>query len=133
MPLANDVLSSGAEATHRPSSIVSSTTVMQNHSRFQEGSIDGITNPPNSPQPLSPQMSPSISPNKKKASPGKGNSPAKITLENIAEKVGIKATSIKKDEGGSPSSPTNKRRWRDVWRGGRKDGSKDDVDNIAST
>jgi hypothetical protein len=57
--------------------------------------------------------SPSSSPGKK--SPSKG-SPAKIKFAQIAGKAGIKVRSdIKDDQEGEPSSPQEKRRWRDVW------------------
>ena len=125
--------STGAPPTQRPASI-GGNPVVQSHSRFKEGSLDGITNPPNSPQLVSPPVSPapqtppkdSPSADKKKASPTKANSPAKAKFENLAEKVGIKVAAAKKEEGGSsPNSPPGKRRWRDVWRGARKDGSED--------
>ncbi|KAK5165527.1 uncharacterized protein LTR77_009056 [Saxophila tyrrhenica] len=118
-----------------PQRIVSFTSEkMTHHSRFQEGSLDGITNPPNSPQPISPPMSPTLSainsPGKtsKRSSPAKGTSPAKVKFEHIAEKVGIKVTTGgKKEDGSSPSSPNGKRNWRNVWRGGsRKDSSQDE-------
>ncbi|KAK3721333.1 hypothetical protein LTR37_003209 [Vermiconidia calcicola] len=111
-----------------------SNQVMESHSRFKEGSLDGITNPPNSPQLASPPMSPSLPPkdspsrdSRKKDSPGKGNSPAKVKFEHIAEKVGIKVAVGKKQDDGSPNSPPGKRRWRDVWLGGsRNNMSKDE-------
>ena len=101
------------------------------HSRFKEGSLDGITNPPTSP-PMSPRESPAKhSGTKKKASsPIKGPSPAKAKFEHIAEKVGIKVSTTSNpkapddttESGSEPVSPVGKRRWRDVWRGGlRKD------------
>lgn len=119
----------------RVASITSNNTALTAHSRFREGSLDGMSNPPNSPQPMSPPMSPSlpakdISP-KKRDSPSKSNSPAKVKFERIAEKVGITVSAAKKEDGGSPTSPPGKRRWRDVWRGSKKEGSKDD--SIAST
>ena len=103
----------------------SSNEAMDLHSRFKEGSLDGLTNPSTSPQPMSPPPSPKVGPSKKK------DSPAKAKFEHIAEKVGIKVSiaggSGKKEDGGAsssePSSPPGKRRWRDVWRGGaRKEG-----------
>ena len=72
--------------------------------------------------PVLPRDSPTK--DKKKDSPGKNVSPAKVKFENLAEKVGIKVTGGKK-ESGSPDTPPSKRRWRDVWRGGsRKEASK---------
>lgn len=112
--------------------LATSNPVMGTHSRFREGSIDGITNPPNSPQPFSPPMSPSLPPKdssaraSKKDSPSKSSSPAKVKFQDIAEKVGIKVSGKKKDDSGSPSSPPNKRGWRDVWRGARKEPSQDE-------
>ena len=126
--------------TQRQTSITSNP-VMQTHSRFKEGSIDGITNPPNSPQPNSPPMSPSIpakndpsKESKKKEFPGRGTSPAKAKFEHIAGKVGIKVSSGKKEDEASPNSPPGKRKWRDVWRGGaRKEPSKDDEKPLMSS
>lgn len=126
--------STGTTQPQRQTSIMGSNPVMENHSRFKEGSLDGITNPPNSPQLVSPPTSPSLpakdSPSKeskKRDSPGKGASPAKVKFERIAEKVGIQVSVGKKEEGSSPNSPPSKRRWRDVWRGGaRKETSKDE-------
>lgn len=116
----------GSQA-QRPESIMSNNTAQQHRSRFKEGSLDGITNPPNSPQPTSPPMSPNISPNKVKTrdSPGKGSSPARAKFEHIAERVGIKVVNGKEKEAtGESVSPSGKRRWRDVWRGGsRKESS----------
>lgn len=122
--------------TSNPSSLLSNP-VMRTHSRFKEGSLDGITNPPNSPQSASPPVSPTLSAvqtptkdNKKGHSPTKGSTPAKAKFEILAEKVGIKATSSatgpgagKKEDDSSAGSPQGKRRWRDVWRGttARKD------------
>jgi len=112
-----------------------SVSVPQYHSRFQEGSIDGPTNPPSSPQPISPlptspPLSPRISPSKDKGkdSPSKG-SPARAKFEFIAEMVGIKAANGKeKEQGSESSSPQGKRRWRDVWRtGSRRELSKDET------
>ena len=125
---------SSADAQPQRQTSITSNPATETHSRFKEGSLDGITNPPNSPQPASPPMSPSLQPkdtpikeSKKKDSPGKGNSPAKAKFEHIAGKVGIKVSTGKKDDGSSPNSPPGKRKWRDVWRGGaRKETSKDD-------
>ena len=104
---------------------------MRNHSRFKEDSLDGITNTPNSPQVISPQMSPrllakdDLAAGKKYDSPGKGVSPNKVKFGNLAEKVGIKVT-LDKAEGGSPETPPSKKKWRALWRGGsRKETSKD--------
>ena len=102
--------------------------------RFKEGSLDGITNPPNSPHPASPPMSPSISPrhspgkdSRKRDGQSKSSSPAKAKFEHIAEKVGIKVSVGKREEGTPPNTPPGKRNWRNVWRGGaRRDDSKDD-------
>ena len=111
-----------ASMTSNPSSV--SHPGMTTHSRFREGSLDGLSDPTTSPQALSPPMSPllppkdGISPMKAKSS--KSGSPAKAKFENIAEKVGIK---VSKDDS-SPTSPPGKRRWRDVWRGSKKE---DDV------
>ncbi|KAK5121823.1 hypothetical protein LTR85_004698 [Meristemomyces frigidus] len=116
------------QQTQRVTSVMSDNTgmAMHHHTRFREGSLDGMSSPTKSPQPVSPPMSPKISPSKDNArqSPAKGSSPARATFEHIAEKVGIKVTGT-----GEASSPQGKRRgWRDVWRGGsRKDSSKDDI------
>lgn len=107
-----------------------SNPTMTTHSRFREASLDGLSDPTVSSPPLSPPMSPTwpakdnVSPNKakKNSSPAKTGSPAKAKFENIAEKVGIKVT---KD--GSPNSPPGKRRWRNVWLGSKKDGSRDEL------
>lgn len=129
--VADAQISSAGQPTQRPDSIAMKPT-MQNHSRFDEGSLDGITNPPNSPQLVSPPMSPSLpgkgSPTKEKknSSPSKGISPAKIKFETLAEKVGIKVSGGKKEDGGSSNSPPGKRRWRAIWRGSRYEQSKDD-------
>ncbi|KAI4725970.1 hypothetical protein E4T49_06269 [Aureobasidium sp. EXF-10728] len=57
--------------------------------------------------------SPSSSPGKR--SPTKG-SPAKVKFAQIAGRAGIKVRSESRDEQESePSSPQEKRRWRDVW------------------
>ncbi|KAH0361955.1 hypothetical protein KCU65_g8402, partial [Aureobasidium melanogenum] len=57
--------------------------------------------------------SPSSSPGKR--SPNKG-SPAKVKFAQIAGRAGIKVRSDSRDEQESePSSPQEKRRWRDVW------------------
>jgi hypothetical protein len=103
--------------------------------RFREGSLDGITNPPNSPQTESHHVSPSISAkaspgkdSKKKDSPAKGTSPAKVKFERIAEKVGITVSVSRKDDDSSPSTPPGRRNWRNVWRAGAgKERSKDDA------
>ncbi len=106
---------------------VTSAHTMEHHSRFKEGSLDSITNPPNSPQPMSPPMSPSPSQNNSPAKSSKKNSPAKVKFEHIAERVGIKVSVVKKEDGSSPTSPAGKRNWRNVWRGGsRKDSSQDE-------
>jgi hypothetical protein len=126
-----DILSTAEN--QRTLSIVSDP-IMNHHGRFKEGSLDGITNPPNSPHGASHRMSspspPKDSPSKnsnKKSSPMKGVSPSKVRFEHIAEKVGIKVAVTKKEDGNSPITPPGKRNWLNVWRGGaRKDSSKDD-------
>lgn len=124
-------ISSGPESQQRVFSTTSnvasitSNSAMGTHSRFREGSLDGLSDPTTSPQVMSPPMSPllagkdGLSPTKikKNASPSKTGSPAKANFQNIAEKVGIK---VSKD-GSSPTSPPGKRRWRDVWRGTKKE------------
>jgi hypothetical protein len=118
-----------ADSDMLPGAELQRNPAVELHSRFKEGSLDGVTNPLTSPQPMSPSMSPKVRPSKKCDSPAKGASPAKAKFEHIAEKVGIKVSiaggSGKKEEGGAssePGSPPGKRRWRDVWRGGaRKD------------
>lgn len=103
---------------------------MATHGRFREASLDGLSDPAISSPPASPPMSPNLSPKdnaspnkaKKTSSPSKSGSPAKRQFENIAEKVGIK---VAKDN--SPNSPPGKRRWRNVWLGGKKEGSRDEV------
>ena len=123
--------STGPAQPQRAVSITSDPTT-QYHSRFKEGSLDGITNPPNSPQPVSPPMSPLLAPkdspsrDKKKDSPKKSKSPAKVKFEHIADKVGIKVSAGKKEDGGSQTSPSGKSMWRNVWRGSRKDAGKDE-------
>lgn len=107
--------------------IASDNPAMTNHSRFREASLDGLSDPTISSPPMSPTLPPkdNTSPNKitKNGSPAKGASPAKAKFENIAEKVGIKVTK----DNGSPTSPSGKRRWRNVWLGGKKEGSKDEL------
>jgi hypothetical protein len=106
---------------------MSNNQAMEVHSRFKEGSLDGVTNPPTSPEPFSPPLSPSAGPAKKKHSPSKNSSPAKATMEGLAEMVGKFAVGGKKEEGASPNSPPGKRRWRGVWRSGsKKEASKDE-------
>ena len=57
--------------------------------------------------------SPSSSPGKRSATKG---SPAKVKFAQIAGRAGIKVRSDTRDEQESePSSPQEKRRWRDVW------------------
>jgi hypothetical protein len=57
--------------------------------------------------------SPSSSPGKRSATRG---SPAKVKFAQIAGRAGIKVRSDNRDEQESePSSPQEKRRWRDVW------------------
>ena len=71
--------------------------------RFTEGSmtVDNKTG------------SPSSSPGKRSATKG---SPAKVKFAQIAGRAGIKVRSDSRDEQESePSSPQEKRRWRDVW------------------
>ncbi|THW36899.1 hypothetical protein D6D21_08507 [Aureobasidium pullulans] len=71
--------------------------------RFTEGSMTTDTK----------TGSPSSSPGKR--SPTKG-SPAKVKFAQIAGRAGIKVRSDSRDEQESePSSPQEKRRWRDVW------------------
>jgi hypothetical protein len=141
VPSHADMLAGAAQTQQRQNS-VTSNPAMQTHSRFREGSLDGVTNPPTSPEPLPPPMSPSTNAQSKDAkkkdkdsSPGKGNSPAKAKFEHIAEKVGIKVSvcSKKNDgEGSSPNSPPGKRRWRGVWRAGAGVGAKKDEEVKAS-
>jgi hypothetical protein len=54
----------------------------------------------------------------------KNVSPTKAKFEHIADKVGIKVATGSPTAGSSSqvvgsSSPTGKRRWRDVWRGSK--------------
>jgi hypothetical protein len=143
VPSHADILEGAAQMQQRQIS-VTSNRAMQTHSRFKEGSLDGVTSPPTSPEPRSPPMSPSTNPAKEKeatkrgkdSSPSKGSSPAKAKFEHIAEKVGIKVSvSNKKNEGesSSPNSPPSKRRWRGVWRAGAGAGVKKDEEVKASS
>jgi hypothetical protein len=115
--------------------IMSDTAIPSVTSRFHEGSLDGMSNPPLSPtSPGSPMGSPSISPgrttaydeirNGQNGSGVKNTSPTKAKLEQIAGKVGIKAVTASpprrsNSQAMEPVSPTGKRRWRDVWRGSK--------------
>ena len=95
-------------------------------SRFKEGSLDSVNKSVKSTDPVLPPTSPRVSPAKEKPrdSPSKG-SPARAKFEHIAERVGIKVSRDK--EAIEPASPPGKRRWRDVWRGSKKDGSVQDA------
>ena len=124
---ANSMVSGAAHPHAQSSTHISNNQAMEVHSRFKEGSLDGLTNPPTSPEPFSPPLSPSAGPAKKKYSPSKNSSPAKATIEGLAEMVGKLAVGGKKEEGSSPNSPPGKRRWRGVWRSGsKKEASKDE-------
>ncbi|KAM0713298.1 hypothetical protein Q7P35_000750 [Cladosporium inversicolor] len=107
--------------------------------KHRNASLDGMSGPtsPGSPVTTSPNLSPTTSPRLlptrskkgtdspgKKASPTKSPSPAKAKFEHIASKVGISVSSEKKDH--HDASPTNKKRWKDIWHGSsKKTGSKD--------
>lgn len=121
--------------------IAGAPTTNQSGSRFQEASTGGSSSP-RSPAPMSPAVSPQISPratlatqakirkeshSPKKDSPGK-SSPAKAKFEHIASKVGIKTSSEKKDVDVEPAPSPGRHRWKDIWKGARKDGSKDGAD-----
>jgi hypothetical protein len=115
--------------------IMSDTTMPSVTSRFHEGSLDGMSSPPLSPNlPGSSMGSPSISPGRPTAydkirdgqngSGFKNTSPTKAKFEQIAGKVGIKAVTTSpprrsNSQAMEPVSPTGKRRWRDVWRGSK--------------
>ncbi|KAK5132427.1 hypothetical protein LTR08_009110 [Meristemomyces frigidus] len=125
----------GAPQSQRPMSATTTgdfgNPAMQQHGRFREGSLDGMSNPPTSPgPPMSPPMSPKVSPSKEKAreSPNKGSSPARTTIEHLAGRVGIKATNPKEKESEAGSPQGKRRGWANVWRGSssRKETSKED-------
>ena len=144
---------SDCSAAHRVMSLPSTGIVPRDCSRFREVSVDGPTDlspmspksmlpQPMSPQPMSPPLSPATGPSDVTRTPkskrhhdGKSPSPAKAKFETIAEKVGIKVSRETTGTGASaagnaepPTSPSGKRRWRNVWRGGaRKDGGKEGV------
>ncbi|EME40635.1 hypothetical protein DOTSEDRAFT_27263 [Dothistroma septosporum NZE10] len=128
------------QPSYRVTSITSARSSGSKHDKLHEGFLDGMSSPPRSPpRSPSPNMSPNVTPRatprdngKKHSSPVKGASPAKAQFQSIAEKVGIKVATTTNSkspdaasgpaawEGGSPSG---KRRWRDVWRKGGRDGS----------
>ncbi|KAK4617772.1 hypothetical protein CLAFUR4_12162 [Fulvia fulva] len=103
---------------------MTSTSSGPKHGRFHEGSLDGMSSPPMSPpRSVSPSMSPDVTPRatprengKKDSSATKNPSPAKA-FQSIAEKVGIKVATT------TNGNPSGKRRWRDVWRKGGREGS----------
>lgn len=115
--------------------VMSNETVATVTSRFHEGSLDGMSSPPLSPiLPSSSMGSPQISPNRAaihdkvrdglSRTASKNVSPTKAKFEHIADKVGIKVATGSPTAGSSSqvvgsSSPTGKRRWRDVWRGSK--------------
>jgi len=101
--------------------------------QHRNASLDGMSGPtsPGSPRTSSPNLSPTSSPRLlptrskkgtdspgKKSSPAKSPSPAKAKFEHIASKVGISASSEKKDHG--DASPTSKKRWKDLWHSSSK-------------
>lgn len=114
-------------------------------------SLDGVDSPiasPISPPSASPNLSPTTSPRlkptrskkgtdspSKKSSPTKSPSPAKAKFEHIARKVGISVSAENKEqrEGSSGASPPSKKRWRDIWTGSKKDGSKDESASSATS
>lgn len=118
---------------------VAAGNAMRTHSKFKEGSLDGLSEAPGSP--MSTAMSPNVGPQRKTSpskldktkqdSPTKGSSPARAKFEHIAAKVGITvapkgskehaAVAVTAGADFAPTSPSGKRRWRDVWaRGGPK-------------
>lgn len=115
-------------APQRVGSVTSMETVSQVPAggRFREGSLDSITNPPNSPPPMC-STSASTRENSKRNKDGnsrKNGSPTKAKFESLAEKVGIKVSGADNNDGASdPVSPSGKRQWRDVWHKGGKDGN----------
>ncbi|CAK4031431.1 Hypothetical predicted protein [Lecanosticta acicola] len=127
----------GANPPQRTTTVASNADNPQLSSRFREGSLDRMSDPPTSPPPpMSPNLSPAKSPRRqnsarKAGTPGKTQSPTKAKIEHIAGKVGIKVSGSpgKANEGatGAPnfdsSSPPDKRRWRDIWRKGGHNGS----------
>lgn len=132
--------SAGANQLQRTATVTSNTDSsgnMQHFTRFRENSLDRMSDSPTSPQaPMSPNLSPSNTPirqnsARKAGTPSKTPSPTKAKFEHIAGKVGIKVTgSAGKNTdatSGGPTlevgSPPDKRRWRDIWRKGGREGT----------
>jgi hypothetical protein len=120
----------GAPQTQGPSRRVMSNPNEPHASHFKEASLDGMSNPANSPPGSPPPTSPRGSPEKDKSKdiPTK-SSPARAKFEQIAGKVGIKISNSggnhdrQLSQGESSSSP-NKRLWHGAWN--RKKASKDE-------